>query len=317
MNAKKAWRRLGLLTSALVILGALVGLAAPYLVDYSLKFDLLANFQVHFWGVLITAIVALIIRRFWFEIMVLGFVATPVYVGLQPLLLDRNYEPAEVAEGEVAIKVLTLNAFHGNQDVDAIEAYVRAEDADIVLLMEVGRSKQPLIDALSDLFPHREDCVGVVHCHIAVLSKRSFVDSGVKSNWSGPAMVWVRYGPDLSNLTVVGTHLTRIPYLDRQLAQIEELARETLRMGDPVLVAGDFNATEFSVMANAFQEYSGLWRMTDMPTWPNWFFGLPQLGIDHIFISNGILPLAYPRTGEYIGSDHRPVTGWFAISPTE
>ena len=151
------------------------------------------------------------------------------------------------------------------------------------------------------------------HCHIAILSKRPFEDGGHRSNWSGPGLVWIRYGDELSRLTVVGTHLTRIPYLDRQFTQIQELARETLRFGDPMIVAGDFNATEHSVMLNGFQEFSGLWRTTAVPTWPNWFFGLPQIGIDHIFVSNGVFPLSLPRAGDYIGSDHRPVSGWFAV----
>ena len=47
-------------------------------------------------------------------------------------------------------------------------------------------------------------------------------------------------------------------------------------------------------------------EMSWLPSWPS-FFGLPQLGIDHIFLSPGLRVLKEPLIGDSAGSDHFPV----------
>ncbi len=129
---------------------------------------------------------------------------------------------------------------------------------------------------------------------LVLLSKKPFEEAGHKTKWSGPPIIWARYGEYLNGLTIIGAHLPRPPSVTPQYLQVRELAKETLKVGDPVIVAGDFNATQWSYTLSAFQEFSGLWRLTSEPTWPTQFFGLAQFGIDHIFISNGVRPLAIP-----------------------
>jgi endonuclease/exonuclease/phosphatase (EEP) superfamily protein YafD len=77
-------------------------------------------------------------------------------------------------------------------------------------------------------------------------------------------------------------------------------------------VMGDFNATPFSRMLTSLQEATGMSRLTELPTWPAWF-GLPQVAIDHIFVSEGIRPVTGEEIGNPSGSDHFPIAMTLAI----
>lgn len=305
--------RVGLTVSLLMLAGALAGLAAPYLAARWIEFDMLSHFRLHFVGFAIGAAAALVFRRIWLPLIVMGLIATPLAISVLPLIGQQPDGAQQVAEGEVPLKILTVNTWYRNTDWPALEAYLRKEDAEVVVMMEFGQSKRPLLDKLKVLYPHRRDCISIRNCRLLLLSKKPFERASHKVRWQGPPIIWARFGKELGGLTVIGVHLSRPPSAATQLRQVKELARETLKVGDPVIVAGDFNATQWSMILNAFQEFSGLWRLTTEPTWPTFFFGLPQLGIDHIFISNGIRPLAYPRRGEDIGSDHLPMSAQLAI----
>ncbi|MGI9413994.1 MAG: endonuclease/exonuclease/phosphatase family protein [Hyphomicrobiales bacterium] len=307
--------KVGLVICAVALIAALGGLAAPYLAGRWIEFDVLSHLRLHFIGLAATAVMALIARRVWLPVLCAGLLATPVVIGLSPMFAARTDEVLPVHAGEMPLKILTYNTWFRNQDWQALESYIRKEDADVVILLEFGASKRPLLDRLKSEYPHRADCIAIKHCRLVLLSKKPFRSAGHKTKWSGPPIIWARYGQDLGGLTVIGAHLPRPPAVTPQFLQVRELAKETLKVGDPVIVAGDFNATEWSFTLAAFQEFSGLWRLTSEPTWPTHFFGLAQFGIDHIFISNGLRPLAYPKRGEDVGSDHLPMSARIVIMP--
>jgi len=75
---------------------------------------------------------------------------------------------------------------------------------------------------------------------------------------------------------------------------------------------GDFNATPFSRILGVLQDSANLMRLTNLPTWPSQA-GLPQIAIDHIFVSPGIRQLEAGQIGEPAGSDHYPVTVRIAV----
>lgn len=305
--------RLGLVVSGLMLIAAGVGLASPYLTPRWIEFDLLSHFRMHFIGLAIVAAVALVLRRLWLPVIAAGIIATPLMISLLPMLDEKPAGAMATADGEVPFKILTVNTWYRNNDWPMLESYLRKEDADVVVMMEFGQSKQPLVEKLKALYPYRRDCISIKNCRLVLLAKKPFEAANHKVRWGGPPIIWAKFGDDLGGLTVIGVHLSRPPSASAQVRQVRELAKETLKVGDPVVVAGDFNATQWSIVLNAFQEFSGLWRLTGEPTWPTFFFGFPQLGIDHIFISNGVRPLAYPRRGEDIGSDHLPLSAQLAV----
>ena len=60
------------------------------------------------------------------------------------------------------------------------------------------------------------------------------------------------------------------------------------------------------------QDSANLIRLTNLPSWPS-LVGLPQIAIDHIFVSPGIRLLEAEQIGEAAGSDHYPVTVRIAV----
>jgi len=122
-----------------------------------------------------------------------------------------------------------------------------------------------------------------------------------------------RFGPELSGLTVVGLHLARPPAVDLQVRQAAEATPVIAAAGAPVVVAGDFNATPFSVVTRTFAHDAGLRRVTSLPSWPS-FVRLPQVAIDHIFVSPDVAVTGV-RLGEPGGSDHYPVIADLVLPP--
>ena len=306
--------RLGRTLSVLLLIVAALGLAAPYLASTWIEFDVLSHVRLHFIGVALVAFIALFFRRLWPLILLAGHCAIPIVVAVVPSLTEQPDTRVETVDGEVPLKVLTYNTWFQNDDWPALEAYLRKEDADIVVMMEFGPSKLPLLEKLQTLYPYQADCIDVGNCYLVLLSKKPFDSSGHRKRWPGPPIIWAKFGEELSGLTVIGTHLSRSPFAATQLRHVTELAREALKLGNPMIVAGDFNATEWSLTIAEFQSVSGLQRVTRNPTWPTFFFGLPQLGIDHIFISNGVRALTGSRRGDDVGSDHLPMSVRLAIT---
>jgi endonuclease/exonuclease/phosphatase (EEP) superfamily protein YafD len=81
------------------------------------------------------------------------------------------------------------------------------------------------------------------------------------------------------------------------------------------IVMGDFNATPYSRQLQTFQRNSGLSRLTYLPTWSSKLVQLPQIDIDHIFVSASIEPLGRAFIGGSAGSDHYPVIATIRMRP--
>ena len=305
---------LGLTICAFLMLGACLGLFAPYFAPWWIEFDLFSHFRMHFIAVAAVAGVAMLTLRLRFLVLLMGLCAVPVVISLIPGAFT-SADAVAAPDGEASLKVVTFNTWFENDNWPAIETYLREEDADIVVMMEFGPSKQPLLEKLKPLYPHQKDCISIGYCYLVLLSKLPFEAAGHKNKWEGPAYIWVRYGKELSGLTVIGTHLSRPPFAGIQLRQMKNLARKAREMGERVVVAGDFNATRWSLMVGAFEAESGFTRLTGQPTWPTYFLGMPQLGIDHIFISEGVRKLSEPASGQNAGSDHLPLSVHLSVKP--
>ncbi len=99
-----------------------------------------------------------------------------------------------------------------------------------------------------------------------------------------PAFVWAKLG---GSLTVIGTHLhrpSRDPWLhERQMSALAQFVR---RIDGPVVLAGDLNTSPWSNAFRMLRAATGLAPASMlMPTWPAWPLALPQVALDHIFVS--------------------------------
>ena len=135
----------GLVLSVLLLVLALAGLAAPLFAGRWIELDLLSHLRLHFIGVAVFAFVAALCSRAWPLVLVVGLCSVPVIVSIQPSLSLASREIEQPVDGEVPVKVLAYNTWFSNEDWPGLEAYLRMEDADVIVMMEFGGSKRPLL----------------------------------------------------------------------------------------------------------------------------------------------------------------------------
>jgi endonuclease/exonuclease/phosphatase (EEP) superfamily protein YafD len=237
-------------------------------------------------------------------LIVMGLVA----IGLWPHVASRSPSAlASAGPGERDIRVASFNTLWVNDDAAAVQAEILRLDADIITLIEMGPSKRRIIAALKERYPHHADCYGIDYCNLVILSKLPIVESGARALWKGPPFIRAKLGPEAGGLTVFGVHTIRFPHSRAQFRQVTEMADLIETYPGSKLVMGDFNATPFSRILEVLESRANLRRLTNLPSWPSQA-GLPQIAIDHIFVSPGLKVTETQQIGEPSGSDHFPVT---------
>ena len=226
------------------------------------------------------------------------------------VVLTRRRMPAS-PEGKchgLVLRVIFANVLHSNEQFQRLIAWVKAENADILMASEVTDRWVAALRALEPQLPFGH---GARHGEVAILSRlpigRSQNDPALGfarlataeiATPAGPVELVVVHPPPAMPAACAATNL-------RVIAAAGQLARKA---GGRVIVAGDFNATPWSPAFRAMLGESGLalGRGAGRPTWPTWLPAWLGLPIDHILAGRGCLILQR-RHGPRIGSDHRPV----------
>jgi endonuclease/exonuclease/phosphatase (EEP) superfamily protein YafD len=295
------------------LIAGMAALGAGRLAALRIEFDIFNHFIPHIAVLILACLIGLVMARASLATAITVLLIGLIGIGLWPHYMSRQGPaPVATAEDERIIRVMSFNTRFESPDWRAVADEVVRHNPDIVVLLEIGRSKLPLLEALEAVYPHRADCLGRNYCEIVILSKFAFVSSEMRSQWRGPRLVQVTYGPELGGLTVVGTHTTRPPFAAEQLVQMMALGDELAARGGARIVAGDFNSTPRSRMLQTLLERSGLELASGLATWPA-TLGLPQIAIDHILVSPGLRILGPARIGSAAGSDHYPVIAEIAI----
>lgn len=301
---------LGQLVAALVLLASL-GLTALWaLGGQSTYADALSHLVGHALGGVVGGTLALVWRRrAWLVLVAVGLATVTV----PAVIAWRSTVEANVRPGPGEIKIVSLNTWHANLDLDRLQAFIEREDADIVLLFEFGPPKRGLIDRVKGRYPYATGCSETWECSVEILSKHPFAsaEAGRRELFDGPPRVLVTLGPREAQFTVIAAHVMRP--IDgpnghlKEMRRVAGLARQAQAKG-PVIVAGDFNSTSWSHSFKVFREESGLTHMGRyLPSWPSqsrWF--VPQLNIDHLWVSAG-MSVREVHLGRDTGSDHRPL----------
>lgn len=303
--------------SALLILcGGNLALLAAIAGNLGAVFDIVAPLTGHIVGVGVAASLALLTRRL--SVLVLGMLMTLLvhaWLGLasppccQPAhgaaVRTTSLTSAAASTAGQALSLLTLNAWHGHRDPARLMAYLANLDADLVVLSEFGPNKRAMLARLKPSHPYQVDCAQRWACALALLSRVPFEAAGTARIADGNlAFVWARLG----GVTVIGTHLyrpSRDPWLHER--QMRALIAFLDRIPGPVILAGDLNTTPWSKAYRSLRRVTGLVPASTLrPTWPAWPLALPQVALDHIFVSRDLTVTA-AGTGPAVGSDHLPI----------
>ena len=276
------------------------GLLAPLYAP----FDLINHLRLHFLETAVALIVVFALlraRRLAMGAFVLALVnlvlAAPAFA-----------LTATVEDGEPALKVVTLNTWGANAEPRRIEAFLRRQDADLVLLLEAGETVAPMLERMSDVYPHRVDCMQQQLCRLALLSKREMIEPRAifRSDASPPSIV-ARFEVAGRGFTFYGVHIARPFDANSQRFDIDRLIAALRSIQGPLILAGDFNTTPWSWAMTRLTLATGMVRGRVFgATWPARRPLFPQFLIDHVLARGGI-GIVEVRNGRANGSDHLPI----------
>ena len=291
----------------------LAGLIGSKLGELWIAFDVFSQFTLQFGVVTLGFLVGLIIPRVKIFTAFVVVIAGLAAIGAWPHLASRSPQNLGLAtDKEREIKIASFNTLYENQNVDQVKAEIARIDADVIALIEFGPNKQSMLETLGQQYPHKAECFQEDYCQMAILSKHPIAKSLNKTNWDGPPMVVVEFGPELGNVTLFAAHTIRFPHARAQLRQVQAMSNYMDTISGRKILLGDFNATPFSRITRTIVAQTGLVRLTLLPSWPAQIV-LPQFAIDHIFASPEIRMIEEETIGERAGSDHFPISMKLAI----
>ncbi|WP_296596725.1 endonuclease/exonuclease/phosphatase family protein [Phenylobacterium sp.] len=229
---------------------------------------------------------------------------------MAPVFLYRQVR-ADRLDPALQIKVIQLNALDGNRRGPALLAWLKAQDADILVMEEtpdIG-DELPTLGYLASC----GNCPATIYYKAAA---KPYWDNGPTWDWMAPRKVAAaRFRDARGDYTVLAVHRgrpTRFARTSDETAALRDMARRF--PAKSTILAGDFNSTPWSAGRRREEAALGLVRQTRaVPTWPaeavshNRFgFPFPVLPIDHIYAGRDWATVKVER-GPKLGSDHYPV----------
>ncbi|MFN3930335.1 MAG: endonuclease/exonuclease/phosphatase family protein [Brevundimonas sp.] len=216
------------------------------------------------------------------------------------------------APGAPVLRLYSANLYYLNDDLAAIRGSIVEADADIVVLIELGRHAAGQADVLLEGYPYRaasmrlDQTRGPSRSVIASRYPLTPLADPPDGLHSVAAVAQTPLGP----LNVVGVHLTRPwPFQEQwgQISQTMALQAVVEGLSGPVVVAGDFNSVSSARIGQQVQRDLGLHPAPGFPgTWPTDLPAPLGLTIDQVYVSPE-LAFTGRRLGRPTGSDHRPV----------
>jgi endonuclease/exonuclease/phosphatase (EEP) superfamily protein YafD len=310
---RKQRRATGAIECSIGVVLGLLGLALSRAGQLWIGFDVFSHFTLHFVLMTTAFAIGLVLPRGKLTVALLLLLGGVVAIGAWPHIASRS--PAVLGEagpGERALRVASFNTHRLNEDAGRVRAEIERLDADIVTLIEMSPAMRPILQALRQRYPYQADCFQFDPCKLAILSKRPILESEARGSWDGPPVLLARLGPADGWLTVIGVHTIRFPHSRAQFRQVTAFTQMVEKLPGHKLVMGDFNATPFSRILSVIEAGANLRRITYLPSWPA-SLDLPQIAIDHIFLSPAVRQLEAARIGERAGSDHYPVAAAIAV----
>jgi endonuclease/exonuclease/phosphatase (EEP) superfamily protein YafD len=230
-------------------------------------------------------------------------------IAVAPQWFPGGPEPEPEAS---VVRLYSANLWARNTDVESILASIRAADADVVILIELGDAAAKRLDEVLAGYPNR---IATARIDRPTGPARSVIASRfpltpIPDRPDGLHAVGASVRTPAGLVHMVGVHLTRPwPFQEQwgQISQTMALQAVIEDLDGPVVVAGDFNSVSSARIGKQVRRDLGLYPAPAFPgTWPSPL--PPPLGvtIDHVYASDD-LAFVSRRLGRANGSDHRPV----------
>jgi len=249
-------------------------------------------------GLVVAATAAALAFRHW--LLFVPLAALPWW-SASPLL------PAGAAGAET-FGIASANVHFDNDDPRALLAWVEAEQPDALVILEISPR---FAEALTTMrgYPHRHVLAADSPFGIALYARHPLVEVKSSTDADGLPHIEARMAWQGRQVNLLAVHpmppISPHFHAERN-AKVARWARAAGASRLPTLVAGDLNATPWSMAFNDLDRL-GLRRATGLaPTWPTALRGLSGIPIDHVLASPH-WRLASSRRGPAVGSDHLPV----------
>jgi endonuclease/exonuclease/phosphatase (EEP) superfamily protein YafD len=222
-------------------------------------------------------------------------------------------ESAPTAGAAASVRLMQVNVLTSNRRHREVLDLVRAEQPDILALLEVN---ERWLDALSPLhgrYPHRISRPQDDNFGIALFSR--FPLDELKLRRLGHDRVQMITGRfSLGGIPVALAVVHMLPPATPggaavRNAQLDEVAGWVRTRDREVILLGDLNTSPWSPVYRRFEASSGLHNASHgfglTGTWPAGFRPL-RIPLDHYLLSDGLRTVSF-GVGPRVGSDHLPV----------
>lgn len=279
---------------------------------YAVHLWILAFFeslQTHFSLVAIAlALIALIFKRHWYAALIL---AAGIALCVHSVVMLREFAAPAIVETPSAqakrYKLLSFNIENDNFENGArIADFILASQADVVEIFEA----EPILsqmDRITQLYPYRIGCGAMTpDCDSLLLSKRPFRTQEIRSIgglWNN-RFILANIDMDGQPVNFVTTHLSKPYFDDFHENELDLLARRVNGMSDPLILAGDFNASVIAPDMREFLAATGLRHVfPESATWPI-EAGALGIAIDHVFARAPLRLISVKQIPDAMGSNH-------------
>lgn len=272
-------------------------------------FDILAQFTAPALAVTAAATVLLTLTRLKAAALQGLLACAVLLVAVGPQWFPGGPRPAG---GAPVVRLYSANLWARNTDVEAIVASIRAADADMVVLIELGDAPAERLDELLAGYPHRVTTPRIDRPSgpaRSVIASR-FPLTVIPDRADGLHAVGATVRTSLGPVHLLGVHLTRPwPFQEQwgQISQTMALQEIVDDLDGPVVAAGDFNSVSSARIGKQVRRDLGLHPAPGFPgTWPAFLPSPMGMTIDQVWASPD-LAFVSRRLGRATGSDHRPV----------
>lgn len=272
-------------------------------------FDLLAQFTAPALMATVVVTTVLVLTRLKLAALHGLAACAALLAAVAPQWFPGGPEPEPEAP---VVRLYSANLWARNTDVDAILASIRAADADVVILIELGDAPAKRLDEVLAGYPNR---VATPRTDRPTGPARSVIASRfpltpIRDRPDGLHAVGASLRTPAGPVHMVGVHLTRPwPFQEQwgQISQTMALQAVIEDLDGPVVVAGDFNSVSSGRIGKQVRRDLGLHPAPAFPgTWPSPLPAPLGVTIDHVYASDD-LAFVSRRLGRANGSDHRPV----------
>lgn len=321
--------RLKELLKAAIVFCLLAGLSFPIVLGFfgawHQVFDSFSHLRFHLAVVLAVVSLAILVatryRREGFVGLVFAVAAFATTAGsmLLPVIPTASAGHGPGEPEQAVYRLMHLNLRFDNPEPEKALSLIGRLKPDVITLAEVSEEWHPRLALLKAAYPYSKICDVARHIgSVAILSRRPFSPDEEPRCMMGGVMARATVLFGGRPVDVAALHLGW-PWPMGHHWHIGRLRPQFEALADDALLAGDFNAVDWSHAVGRVAQYSRMKPVVVGPTWlhrdlpKSWrpYIGLP---IDHA-MAKGDIRILSAGTGEDAGSDHLPIVIDFSLLP--